>query len=447
MRYQFLKMRLIRIWSVGVFLLTVWSGCSKHRLSRLAPPISEMDIPFQTHRFEADSGISIRLATGTEIRIDPGSWMDADRKIVHGEIEFRVREFHSADDIFRSGIPLTTRRSGSDRLQSAGMIEMRAFLNKAALEVATGKSIDVRLAGYRNSSGYDLWYMDDNETWTMRGKYRMDSNRTKIQAIRSLGDSLKKPRSPQEEENRSFELVGNITEIPYLKPYVGMKWKLDDSEPIEVLGVPGRVHWENVRIHQVKNRHQVYALTFTQFERGEGASGSGIQKTILASPMTSRSDMKKRMAIYEKEVAEAERRERERQAELARLKREADLVQSFKADRVGIWNVDRFQKMEDCIPVYVRFDFENSFKDNEKKIRLFALYDGDNSVMEYDPSEWKAVYLQKGKPMRLIAVLPNDQLALVGNETIQPVLQQDQKEVTFQTKRISAREFMRASAP
>ena len=61
-----------------------------------------------------------------------------------------------------------------------------------------------------------------------------------------------------------------------------------------------------------------------------------------------------------KEVAEAERRERERQAELARLKREADLVQSFKADRVGIWNVDRFQKMEDCVPVYVRFDFENS---------------------------------------------------------------------------------------
>ena len=103
--------------------------------------------------------------------------------------------------------------------------------------------------------------------------------------------------------------------------------------------------------------------------------------------------------------------------------------------------------MEDCVPVYVRFDFENSFKDNEKKIRLFALYDGDNSVMEYDPSEWKAVYLQKGKPMRLIALLPNDQLALVGNETIQPVLQQDQKEVTFQTKRISAREFMRASAP
>lgn len=444
---QILQMRWIRILGAGVFLLSVLSGCAKHRLSRVAPPISGMDIPFQTHWFPADSGISLRLATGTEIRIAPGSLVDAAGKTVHGQVEFRVREFHSADDIFRSGIPLNTRQNGSDRLQSAGMIEMRAFLKQEALELADGKTIGVDLAGYRNSTGYSLWYMEDDNNWNLRGNYRSDSNRSKIEAIRTLSDSLKNPRSPQEEEARTFELVGNITEIPYLKPYAGMKWKLDDSEPIEVLGVPGRVHWENVRIHKVKNRHQVYALTFTQFDREAGASGSGIQKTILASSMTTRMDMKKRMKIYEQAVAEAERRERERQAELARLKREADLVQSFKADRLGIWNVDRFQKMEDCIPVYVRFDFENSFNGHEKKIRLFALYDGDNSVMEYDPSAWNAVYLQQGKPMRLIAVLPNDQLALVDNEPIQVVLQQHNKEVTFQTKRIAAKEFLRTAAP
>ena len=226
-----------------------------------------------------------------------------------------------------------------------------------------------------------------------------------------------------------------------------MKWRLDDSEPTEVLGVQGRVHWENVRIQKVKNRQQVYALSFTQFDRGEGASNTGIQKTILASPLTTRSDMKKRMAIYEKEVAEVERRERERQEALARAKREADLIQSFKADRMGIWNIDRFMKMEDCVPVYVHFDFEKSIKSKEQKVRLFALYDGDNSVKEYEATEWNAVYLQKGKPMRLIALLPNEQLALVGDESIQPALLQGKTEVNFQTKRYSATEFRKLISP
>jgi hypothetical protein len=57
------------------------------------------------------------------------------------------------------------------------------------------------------------------------------------------------------------------------------------------------------------------------------------------------------------------------------------------------------------------------------------------------------VYLQKGKSMRLIALLPNDQLALVDNEKIQPVLEQGKTEVSFETKRFSAKEFLKMTTP
>ncbi len=432
---------------IALLLLVLMVGCSSQRRSRIAPPLTELDIPFQIFQFQADSGLTVRLATGTTIRIDSGSLVDTEGKSAKGKIEFRVREFHTTNDILRAGIPLSTQANGSERLQSAGMIEMRAYSNDQALEVATGKTIGVDLAGYRNSTGYDLWYMEGDDRWNIRGNYRADSNRSKIEAIQTLKDSLKKPRSPQEEEDRTFELVGNISEIPYLKPYAGMKWRLDDSESIEVLGVQGRVHWENVRINKVKNKQQVFALTFTQFDRGDEGSYKGIQKTILASPMTTRSDMKDRMAIYEKELAEVERQERARQEALAKAKQEADLIQSFKADRLGIWNVDRFQKMENCVPVYVHFDFERSIQSSDKPIRLFALYDGDNSVMEYKPEEWKVVFLQKGKPMRLIAVLPNNQLALVDNDHIQSVLRQGKNEVTFETKKVPSSEFLKTATP
>ncbi len=431
----------------ALLVLALLSACSTHRKSRIAPPAASLDVPFESHRFQGDSGISIRLPTGTEIRIAPGSLVDAAGNTIRGEVELRVREFHTAQDILRSGIPLNTRQNGSDRLQSAGMIEMRAFSKGEALEVAPGKSVEVGLAGYRKADGYDLWYMEGDDTWDVRGNYRADSNQVKLQAIRTLGDSLKKPRSPKEAAERTFELVGNITAIPYLKPYAGMQWQLDDSEPTEVLGVQGRVHWEDVRIQKVNNKRNTYALTFTQFDRGDQAANKGIQKTILASPLTTRSDMKKRMAIYEREVAEVERRERERQEALAKAKRESDLVHSFKADRMGIWNVDRFFKMEDCVPVFVHFDFEKSMPGEIQRIRLFALYDGDNSVMEYDPANWKSVYLQKGKPMRLIALLPNEQLAIVENESIQLALQKESNEITFQTKRVKSNEFLKTATP
>jgi hypothetical protein len=44
-------------------------------------------------------------------------------------------------------------------------------------------------------------------------------------------------------------------------------------------------------------------------------------------------------------------------------------------------------------------------------------------------------------------LLPNDQLALVDNEKIQPVLEQGKTEVSFETKRFSAKEFLKMTTP
>jgi hypothetical protein len=424
--------------SLAAFSVLILLACSTNRKSRISAPSAELDIPFQIHRFQADSGTTFRLSTGTQIRIEPGSLVDSKGNVVHGSVEFRVREFHTAEDLFRSGVPMDTRANGTERLQTGGMIEMRAYAGKEELNMAAGKTIGVELAGFRDANGYDLWYMEENSDWNKNGKFTIDSNRIKIQAIQAITDTLNKMRAPANDDRRMFELVTNLKEAPYLRAYSGLKWRLDDSQPIELLEVQSRVNWEAVKIVPINRKNNLYQLTFTQFEKRENGK-VGMQQTILAQALTSRADMKKRSATYEKDLLAFEE-------ELARRKREADLVQSFRADRLGIWNVDKLLKMENCSPVYVHFDFEKELNEMATSIRLFALYDGENSIAEYPKEKWDKVYLQKGKAMRLIAVLPKNQLAIVSNETIQSVLQGSPKEIFFKTERKSAKGFLETAS-
>ncbi|MFM7671946.1 MAG: hypothetical protein ACKO6Q_05060 [Bacteroidota bacterium] len=427
----------------ALIAIGVFASCSANRKSRISPPSRALDIPFETYRFHSDSGASIRLSTGTEMKINPGSLVDSKGKLVHSMVDFKVREFHRAEDIFRAGIPLDTRANGSQRLQSAGMMEMRAYMGQEELSIATGSSVGVGLASYRNAEGYNLWHMEEDADWNVRGNFRTDSNRVKWQTIRSLGDTLKDPENPAKEDARIFELVGNIEEAPYLKSYQNMKWRLDDSQPIETLITDTRTNWEGVRIKLVDKKRNLYSLTFGQYESDDPTKEKGRVKTILASPLTSRGDMKKRMKQYEEEVAELDRKRKERLEKLVQSQKEADLLQFFAADRLGIWNVDRLMKMEDCIPVIVHFDFEKKATEEESKGSVIALFDAENSVMQFkrDGTD-KQIYLQKGKEMRLIAFLPKERVALVDNATIQQALGTGAKEVTLRTSQISLKDFL-----
>ncbi|MBM3431793.1 MAG: hypothetical protein FJX92_02155 [Bacteroidetes bacterium] len=437
------KLLALRFTSAAVGLLLLLTACSANRKSRIHPPDRTLDIPFESHRFHADSGINIRLATGTEIRIDPGTLVDSKGNPVHGLVDFRIREFHRAEDMFRAGIPLNTRANGNQQLQSAGMMEMRAYFGQEELSVASGKSIGVGLAGFRDANGYDLWYMEEDADWNIRGNFRTDSNRIKWQTIRALTDSLDDATIPPKEDARVFELVGNLEAAPYLKAYQNLKWRLDDSEPIERLLTDSRINWQKVSIKQVDKRGNLYALTFSQFDSDNPSVNKGMQKTLLASPLTSNANMKKRMKEYEEEVAELDRKRKERLEQLVRSQKESDLLQFFSADRLGIWNVDRLMKVEDCIPVVVHFDFEKSLPDSEKKGSIIALYDEENSVMQYKREEkGSSIYLQKGKAMRLIVLLPKEQVVLVDNASIQQALESGSKDVTLQTKRMSLRDFL-----
>jgi hypothetical protein len=139
-------------------------------------------------------------------------------------------------------------------------------------------------------------------------------------------------------------------------------------------------------------------------------------------------------AVMKDRFLKADTVQQDIEAEMARLKKEADLLNTFKINRMGIWNIDKAVKLTDFVPVTARFDFQEQIKDFQK-IRLFCVMKEDNSVVDF--SNWKnnPIYLSADRPMEIVAVLPGGQLALVDFEQIKAKLTRTTEPILFTTRK------------
>ena len=97
-------------------------------------------VPFVSLEFKADSALVVHSPNGTHIEIPANAFVDDNGEPVKGSAEFKFREFHTADAILLSGIPMQMSNDRNQFMQSSGMIELRAYQNGSELSLAKGKS-------------------------------------------------------------------------------------------------------------------------------------------------------------------------------------------------------------------------------------------------------------------------------------------------------------------
>src|SRR5690242_3550896 len=71
----------------------------------ITPPLA-MRIPYDTLHFRAENGLAYHHSTGTNIQIPANALVDKDGFPVTGDVQLLYREFHHAEDILLSGIPM-----------------------------------------------------------------------------------------------------------------------------------------------------------------------------------------------------------------------------------------------------------------------------------------------------------------------------------------------------
>ncbi len=425
-------MKLKNKYVLYIAFITVVISCSSKKASyeqKIEAPLDGNGLAFDLVAYKQDTSIRITTPKGTVIDIEPNTFTHANGTAVTNQIIIKVREMHTPIDIFKSGIPMSLDASRINFLQSVGMLEIRAFDNKEELILTNGKSIGVELANFNPSSGYSLYHLQENRNWQVTDTFIVQKNDRKARALDKVINFLKHSFAKKELlKNGEFELVANLQEAPYLKPFQNQKWKIVDGTDPSIIEKSMRMSWGDVVVKPVSGKKNVYKLTFTRTLTLRDGGEENKTLMVLASPVnTIDTTFSKQFDDYEQTIVKMK-------DEKIRLQAEADMVSSFRIRQMGVWNIDKIINKDELINISVKFDFEKDLDPFVNHIKLFVLYEEDNSVIYYLPQDWHKVKLSKTKRISLMAVLPGNRVAVVDAKDLKTKMQIGESEISFTTK-------------
>jgi len=440
--------------AITIILLTITaiviSNCSQKKdnyKQTIAPPVPNADIQFKKIAVNADSNVVIESPTGTKIKIKPQTFISKNGTPVKGKVDFKFREFHNAYDILRSGIPMSTDQNRNNFLESAGMIELRAYQNNEELSIDPQKNIEIQLASFKHSDGYDLFYLENNTDWKTKVSFKMGINDSKQEKLKKLSNVPPKPYEYDSTKEIVFDLSSNLSDAPYLKPFKDMQWRIDPKDATPTIINAMRVNWDEVSIKELNHTKMLYELTFKKEIEEPSLSGNEDKKftksiVVKAAPLLheqnkrqNRKALAVQMKAYNDIVAKIE-------DEKMRVSKEADLVNTFKINKMGIWNIDKFQKKEELIFTKVSFDFEKEIDPEINHVKIFVIFEDDNSVIQYLPKDFSKIGITKDKKLSIIAVLPHNKLAIVNNDGIKKQIALNNGKIYLATNKVDAISYL-----
>lgn len=413
----------IFIISAVVYLNKFYSSNKQDYTQAINPPLSSLDIPFDNYTFEADSGIMIQTKSGSQITIRPSTLINSKGEPAKGKINIKFREFHDASSIFLTGIPMSTDSNRSSFLQSAGMFELRAYTNGEELDFSKGASADIELAAYKNNAGYNLYHLNDNKVWSITDTFITKINDRKIKAMDSLNDNKK--------DHLDVEIITDLKSVPNLIPYKNLMWRIEKNPDDEDLQEAMRVNWDIIKVSALKKQNKKYKLEFIKYLKGWEDSNVVRTFSTTAIPIYKGKKLSERQN-KEIEKTESDINMRINQ-EKERLAKQADLLSTFKINKMGIWNIDKIMNSDDMIWADIEFDFENKIDPIINQISVYLIFEDENSVIEYLPKDWKRVGFKRNGKMKIKAILPGQQLVEVDDIQIKAKIGNKGK-IKFTTK-------------
>jgi hypothetical protein len=390
-------------------------------------PVPANDLSFNQYSFDVDSGIVVERPTGTVIKIPSSAFVNSKGELVKGIVTLKVREFHNPEDLFRSGIPMSIDSSRSSFLASAGMIEIRAMANDENLELASNKSAEISLASFKNAEGYRLYFLKDDKNWTSKDTFVSITNEKKAFKLNSLNQQLTNDTT----DEIIVDFVSDFNTAPELIPFKGLQWKVKTKDITDEFQEAMRTSWNKISVSRRGNR---YKFNLEMSLRSSGEKEKVIQKfSFFATPTKNGNSLSKNEL---NDISRANDSVKIRiQEEIERVKKEADLLNSFKISQMGIWNVDKIMKTESTRQFDISFDFEKEFNLDYSNLALYVLFLDDNSVIPFYRKDWNLIPLQNGRKMMFKAVLPNRKIAVVDENVIEQVLSKSSQKLYFTTKR------------
>ena len=407
----------------------------------IIPPLASADVPYEIFTINNDSTSVINFKTGSVYKFDKNSLVYKNGDAVHGLVTVKIREFHDAIDILRAGIPMRTRKNQKEYLESAGMVEVRAFKDSAELMLDKKTVLQTDLAAYRATAGYQLFNLNTNGEWEKKDTFLIKPNELKKQKLAKLLERLSELVSGGKKDI-DFEFYSDIAAAPEMKPWLGQKWRVDKENVTDELLKMLRVNWDSVYVKTIDRKTLKYELRFTKVQYNYRDQKNVITKfNVIASPIKKGSATKDILQKMDDSFAQSDSIRKDIEDEIARVKKEADFLSSFNMTKLGICNIDRLSKLDGMVEVSAKFDYQTQIKSNNN-VRLFCLYENNNSTLEFSWRLNEKLLLRVNEPIKIVSFLPGDKVAIVESDQIKSKLLKGDVSMYFTTKIIPASEFL-----
>jgi len=408
----------------------------------IKPPLKNKDVAYSKFKIIAEKGGELHLKTGSHVVIPKNSIIDKDGNPVNGEIDLVFREFHNTQEIFLSGIPMQFSKS-NNYLESMGMAELKGTKDNKEVYLKPNSGAFIDLATKSTPvKEYALWQLDKNVEWTDAGYYTTIPNSRKENSLKIIDKEKRKRKKTAKSPDVFFEIYSDLEDFPNMEAWQGVTWELLKGKIPEDFE---RIDWNTIKLKKLSNKK--YKINLAK-QASYYYDGEVIEKKIemLACPILSKKELKKK----EKEYAVLNKKYKEylkkAELEVERLNQEAKLLNRFKINGFGIYNVDVLKSTEMFATLDLDFDFEKESLKKINNITLYMLLPEKNTVLNFQSDNWDNIPFTNSKT-NLAAVLPGGDIALVDYNDFNAKVNSKnvnsgfQNKFYFTTKRISQDEF------
>ena len=367
----------------------------------IQPPAAEAAPRYDEFVVDPAQGKVINLSSGSQITVPVNAFVYENGKVVQEEVTIKFREFHSAADIIRSGIPMQDWSEDEkwENMLTAGMFDIRGVTSSGeAVQIAHGQSITVDLASGVDGT-YDFWYFDEETgDWLNQGNNTaksMPASRGQI-VDNSPTDRPTRPTRPVRfsKDQPALDFDVDYSEFPALADKKGVTFQFagqlgSSTDPNQNTWI-FEEEWFVANL-EATEQSNVYKLFL---ENDEKEFTTTVQSVLSeADYNTALDEYETAMAAYQSYLSAQE------------LRREATaaFTRQMSIRRFGIYNYDVYSRWDE--PIFASVNFSTQDASSDVIIdHVYLVTTEGRMVVGYPKDDWNNFNYDATRPNMLVGL-------------------------------------------
>ncbi|MEL6845066.1 MAG: hypothetical protein AAFP02_17810, partial [Bacteroidota bacterium] len=273
----------------------------------------------------------------------------------------------------------------------AGMMEIRGVQNGQPLQINPEKPITVEMASYRFAEGqenlpqgYGQYYLDQNDgQWeTLAPLDTPQTNPRRAQKFAQVPQVPTKPFAPQKPKNANqvFNFAVDYSDFPQLAGFQNVVWEYagineqGSINPNQNSWIFGEA-WQDADIKSHNTSKNTYFINLTSRRK---------EASIIVRPVVEKQDFAAAMEVYKKRQKYYQAQKDKAETAMAEYREQSKMVSIFSALRFGIYNIDRYLKIQKPKVVQSQMVLANVEDQDAVWPLIYHVIEDANAVIPYD---------------------------------------------------------------